>query len=1004
MAGKTPSISSIPAGLPFARTLAAELLNRSKDNPASLSDMLILLPTRRACRVLQEAFAELKTGNALILPRMQPIGDLDEEELALSLIATGREDLADQIKPELSPLRRQIALTSLVQKFRPDDPPDQALSLARLLGQLMDQIHTEGLDLKDLPTLVEDSQLAAHWQITTEFLKILSEHWPQHLAEQGCIDRAERRNLLIGALCAHWRAHPPAYPVIAAGSTGSIPAVAQLLGLVSHLPNGELILPGLDTDMDEASWDALSETHPQYNLKHLLQVAGAARADVMLWPDEQKISQARRALAAEIMRPAATASAWQNLAEDASAQHKIKAALENLSLIPCENEREEAEVIALLLRGALEVPNKTACLITPDRTLAARVQQACTRWGITLDDSAGQILSDTALGSFLILSLEAALEQFAPVKLMALCKHAYFQIGHDLGELTAAIEILDYALRGPKPAPGLSALKDHIAAHHKLSEQEQAKALALIEKLETPYGPLCTLISGSSAIHPAQGLRTVLKLCEELTHAPNMPGPQRLWSGPAGNAASNFFSGLLPEAGALPELTGVHKGRELLGILAHFMTQVQIRTPYGVHPRLRILGQIEARMINADLVIMGGLNEGTWPPEAPVDPWMSRPMRRAFGLPSAERGTGLAAHDFVQAFCRPEVVMMRARRKDGAPTTPARWLLRLEAVLQAAGFEISQIENHDLPHWARAIDAAELHAPIKRPAPKPDLAKRPREISLTDVETWLKDPYAIYAKYILGLKKLYSLEEDLDAAERGTLLHNILQRFVERTKTALPENAQEILQQIAQEELANRHEDEALWSFWWPRFMRVADWLANHEQQWRAEAAPEKPEAKGRLNLDGPAGPFTIIGRADRIDRFVAGGYALIDYKSGGQFSKKAIENGDKPQLAIEALMLQSGGFEDVPAGKARAVQYWVLSGTGPGGKVVNFEDGLDQALSNTQEGLTRLIANFDDPETRYTCLPHPGKAPDYNDYEHLARIKEWSMDEESEQIWEDSA
>jgi ATP-dependent helicase/nuclease subunit B len=991
MSRAAPNVSTIPAGRPFARTLARTLLDQYRDNEAELSRTLILLPTRRACRILQEAFLNERKDAPLVLPRMQPIGDLDEEELALSLLGQGAEDLAQSLKPALSPMRRQILLSKYVRAQNADYSPDQCLGLAQALGQLMDQIYTENLDFKNIASLVP-AEFASHWQITLEFLEILSATWPAVLAEEGRIDQADRRNRLILALCDHWQSHPPAYRIIAAGSTGSIPAVAKLLSVVAHLPQGEVILPGLDQVMDDESWNTLDETHPQYNLKLLLRLMGdLPRDQVRPWTQEQN---PRHLLAAELMRPPATVNAWRTLSKDEAKRKMLQQSLENLKLITCAHEREEAEVIALLLRETLETLGKSACLITPDRTLAARVKEACRRWDLILDDSAGNTFDKTPLGAFIMLAFEAAFEGFSPVALMALLKHYFVQLGHTRNEIALIRENLDFALRGPKPAYGFAALRAHIDQNPKLRPAEKTQLNEFLQKLETPYAPLLEIIK-SKNISAENLLRTGLSVCEKLATTNERAGAQILWSGPIGLAASSFFADLLSTLTEMPELSSSHIGVDFKNILLHFMKQLSIRPSYGTHPRLHIFGQLEARLVDADLVIMSGLNEGTWPPDSATDPWMSRPMRKEFGLPSPERSIGLAAHDFVQGLSMNEVVITRAQRKDSSPTVPARWLLRLEAVLEAANLSLNHMHSAELLHWARTLDASEMRNITERPEPKPPINKRPREISLTDVETWLKDPYSIYAKYILKLRKLDALEENLDAAERGSILHKILERFVNETRDAYPENAQQKLLTIAAQELETRQDNEAIWSFWWPRFIRIAVWLENHERNWREAASILAIEAKGKLTLSTGAGPFTINGRADRIDKTLIGGGAIIDYKSSGSFTKKSIENGDKPQLAIEALMLQNAGFEAIGALKPASLQYWICNGSGEGAKTVIVNERLDEILNETEKGLRTLIESFEKEETPYASLPIAGIAPAYNDYEHLARVREWSMEGE---------
>ena len=967
------AVYTIPSGVGFAKSIAAQLLHETQDDPAAMPGITILLPTRRACRVLHEAFRQLGGGKSLLLPRLQPLGDIDEEELSLSLAgAEGMENLLD-LPPAIPKLRRQLLLAKTIEARRDfTQGPDYALELAGALGRLMDQIHTESLDVRNLAELVP-AEFAEHWQITIKFLEIISEAWPKILAEEGMIDSAERRSRLIRALSEYWQQHPPAQRVIAAGSTGSIPAVADLLSVIAGLPSGSVILPGLDQDMDDPSWGALQESHPQYGLRELLRHIGVEREDVKPWPGlaQHPLAQARRALSTELMRPAATAGQWILLQNQKSKLQQFKAAFEGLKLYECGSEREESEIIAVLMRENLQHENATATLITPDRNLARRVAMVCRRWGIAVDDSAGQALSQSPLGGYLSLVLQACLSDLAPVPLLAALKHSHCRPLRGLEKLE------ELALRGPRPAPGLAGLLARLEG-----QTDAGESVALLKTLGPILAPLLSLSQGTQAFGDL--LQAHITVAEELAG----PGrAEKLWAGADGEAAALFLAELQEQTHLVRPCTA----HDYAAMLDKLLAGLPVRPAWGTHPRVMILGQLEARMIDADLVIMSGLNEGTWPPEPGHDPWMSRPMRAGFGLPGYERDVGLAAHDFVQGFCAPKVALTRSRRAGGAPAVPARWLQRLETVLQAAGMSAEALADPQRMDWARRLHEHGAVTPLKRPQPRPPVAARPRALSATRIETWLKDPYGIYARYVLRLRKLDPLEQEPEARIRGTLLHDILHNFVNAHKDELPQNAAAILHGMAQDEVAKFHDDPALWSFWWPRFGRLADWYIDHERGWRTKAKPILTEVEGHVMLQGPAGDFTLSAKADRIDR-AAQGAAIIDYKSGGTHTRSAIRTGKSPQLAVEGLIALAGGFPGLPAMPVSSLGYWTLTGGAIPGKIDALEGPESEAaIAAAREGMGNLIAAFDDENTPYYSLPCPANAPRFNDYEHLARVREWA-------------
>lgn len=996
--GLPSGVYNIPAGVPFADALAATLLKRTEGKPEELAAIRLLLPTRRACRTMRETFLRMTGGKPLLLPRMQPLGDVEEEELALELGGAGLEEQMLALPPAISKTQRQILLARAIMARETEGRgPAHALTLAAELGHFLDRIHTENLDMAALPQLV-GAEFARHWEITLDFLRILGAEWPVLLQNLGAIEAADRRNRLLAALAAHWRARPPAEAVIAAGSTGSIPAAGELLSVIARLPRGAVVLPGLDDGIDEESWDGLDDQHPQFTLKQTLTRLDTERDAVRPWPCDAAIpvATARRNLAREMLRPAATAGAWAGLSAPETRAILPGDGLTGLMRCDCDTPQEEAQMIALLLRETLETPGMTAALVTPDRKLARRVAASCRRWGITLDDSAGQALPDTRAGAFLRLVMQAVLTRLAPGALLSVLRHDLCRLGLDAEDLSRAAGKLEAeVLRGAKPPPGIEGLRNRLAQSR---AADDAAVNDLLNRVEAAFAPLTALMTGGKAAACADWLAAHIGAAEALAAGRRAEGRERLWAGEDGGAAAQLLSQLREEAAALPDASA----EDYQDMLAALMKNVTVRPHYGTHPRLSILGQLEARLLQPDLVILGGLNEGTWPPDPGHDPWMSRPMMAAFGLPPPERRIGMAAHDFVQGFCAPRVVMTRAKRVDGVPAVPSRWLQRLDTVLEALGCPANSLTAPAAPYraLARMLERPDIAAPVSRPAPCPPVALRPRELPVTGVETWTRDPYGIYARYILRLRKLEPLEKKPDAAERGTLLHEVMAELTAASREGLPPDTAAFLCDIGSRLLHERADDPGFWDFWWPRFVRLAEWIAGHEDEWRRETRPEEiaPEKNGSHILQGPAGPFTLTARADRIDRRTDGTYAVIDYKSGGTYTPAAMRQGDSPQLPLEALILQAGGFAGLPPGDAAYLGYWVMTGGTVPGQIVALADAADaaQARDAAREGLEALIALFDKADTPYYSLPDPDRAPRFNDYEHLARVQEWAALDEA--------
>jgi ATP-dependent helicase/nuclease subunit B len=1019
-----PGLYSISAHRPFLAELASRILSASEfdDDPLALARTTVLLPTRRACRAMQDVFLRLTDGAPLVLPRLIPIGDIDEDEMMLTGEPAALFGVDAEIPPAVPELRRRILLARLLQA-RPIGgtqslPVDHAMELAGELGRLLDQVQTERLDFEALDSLVPDAY-AAHWQETLGFLKILTETWPAVLDGEGAIDPAERRNRLLQARGDAWRRDPPHDPIIAAGSTGSIPATADLLATVAGLPSGYVVLPGLDRVLDANSWANLDSGHPQFGLRQLLQRLDVDRMNVGEWPaaregtgEQNGTGPARERLVGEALRPAATTQAWRDERGSIGAD-----ALRGVVQIEAQEPHEEAGIVALVLREVLETEGRTAALITPDRGLARRVASIMGRWGVDIDDSAGTPLAETPPGIFLRLAIRALHEGIAPIPLLSVLKHPLAACGRVPGAFRASARQLErLVLRGPRPASGFTGLRAAAQVRHERAldlaaegrrardnadPQDYDDVLALIDRIAAIGAPITELQQAPIVMLPDY-VRAHIAFCEALAASDEMSGAARLWCGDAGEALATFVSELLEAGTGL----GPIPPTRYLALFDSLLAGRMVRPRFGAHPRLAILGPLEARLQHFDVTVLGGLNEGSWPPDPSVDPWMGRTMRADFGLPSPERRIGLSAHDFAQAFCAEEIILTRSARVDGAPSMPSRWLTRLEVATRALDLQTdpeAEARARAYRDWWRVLDGpgegpgegAEDITLAVRPRPSPPVAARPRRLSVTQIETWMRDPYAIYAREILKLRALPPLDQNADAAIYGSLIHDILDAFlVELPPGPLPADAGARLHAHGAAALAPYRSVPAVWTFWWPRFLRIADWVLSVEATRRVLLEATHMEVSGAIEFDAPGGRFRLTARADRIDELVGGGIAVIDFKTGAPPTKREVQAGFAPQLPLEAAMVAQGGFPGVPAKPVEELAFWRLSGGRELGQVRDAADDPAQVAAEALDGVKALVARFDDPATVYEARPHPDHAPAYSDYEHLARVKEWTSGE----------
>ncbi|MBX3579327.1 MAG: double-strand break repair protein AddB [Rhizobiaceae bacterium] len=1034
-----PRVYSIPPGVPFLPTLADALLSGrlvagfpSGDDPAALADATIFVPTRRAARALRSVFAERLGARAAILPVVRPLGEFDEDAAAFE--ETSVDTLA--LAPPVSATERLLMLAPLVRRWKQRLPAHvaqlfaeevvvpasaaDALWLARDLAALIDEVDTEGADWTKLGGLV-DASLSGWWQVTLDFLEIVTRAWPEALKELDRSNPAAHRSALIRAEAARLARNPPPGPVIAAGSTGSIPATAELMATIARLPTGAVVLPGLDAGLDAQSLQALSaeapepqlQGHPQFGLLRLLRRLDIAREAVADLGEPSAAMQSRRAILSEAMRPAETSDAWVErralFAEPAIAQ-----ALQGVTLVEAANEREEALAAALALRRAVDVPGRRAALVTPDRPLARRVSAELLRFGIRADDSGGAPLLQTPPAELLTLLVETALKPGAPVPIAALLKHPLLHLGLERQAVRRAAEAAELVtLRGSPARPDAAAMVPlfdrRLAAITAegarrpfwLGRVAAAECRAMLGRLSDAVAPLAAL-RDTADLTLAEALAVTVQSLEALGRAAD-GGLSALYAGDAGERLADALRAL---AGTTAPFS--FPGADWPDVLRALLAPEAVKPRAGGEGRVAIWGTLEARLQDVDTLVIAGLNEGSWPRRAEADRFMSRMMKGGLDLAPPERRIGQAAHDFTMGLGTPEVVMTRAVRAGDAPAPPSRWLQRLTTFLGADATAPMRRRGADLVMLARALDMPERRFGFKRPSPTPPPAVRPRNFSVTEIEMLRRDPYAVYARRILGLSKLDPMVRDPGAAERGTLFHEILKRFTQACPDPTVRNAPQMLLSAAHAVFREAALPADVEAVWWPRFVALASspsgYLAWERE--RVERVKERhAEVRAVPSRVGRTG-VTLSGYADRVDILFGGMGAVLDYKTGSSPSKAQAHTLIAPQLALEAALLARGAFEALGKVVPSELSYVRLRPNG----MVEEETILDvqgrpaksapQLAEEAWRRLEELLAAYREPERGYTSRALPFREGDTDgDYDHLARVLEWSAGGDGEEL-----
>jgi ATP-dependent helicase/nuclease subunit B len=977
-----PAIYSIAAHRGFADALVAGLIPRFGQPDLGLARLTLLLPSQRVVRTVTEAFVRL-SGTGMLLPRMAVVGDLDlDETLGALLDPMGA---GTEVPPAADPVFRWLRLAEILRGVAGDEAPGGAalLRLAFELGRTMDRLAVEDIALDNLladRVAAIIGEQAEHWRgAARTFLTVLA-HWRAELDARGEVDPPVRRNLLFARAARRWSENPPGSPIVAAGVTSASPALARLLRVIAGLPQGAVILPDLDLSLDPEVWDSLgvagnpvevddppfgpndAAAHPQYHLKLLLNRMGIHRQEARPWhrTGMSAAEPARSKAISNLFLPAKASARWVDLPAN-------RRRLAGVRLMNSTHPGEEAQAIAVLIRQALEVPERRAALITPDRGLAARVVAHLGRWGIRADDTAGVPLPLAPAGRFLLLLAEVLAENAAPVPLVAMLGHPLVRRGDSRAAWLEQVRALDIALRGPRPGPGLEPLRQ-LAARKGFAEwwNDAEGVLAPLFALQDA-APLAELLDAMVAAGEA--------LCGE-----------GLWSEPDGRALSGFVDDLREaarQAGTRIEL------RELHAVLRDAMERVSVRPPWGGHPRVAIYGLLEARMSRADLVICGGLTEGVWPATPASEPLLPPPVLRALGVPSGDFRIGLSAHDLAAALGAPEVVLSWADRDEGAPVIPSRFVLRVQAML---GDLAGAHQETEALRLARLVDDAPRAPDYPRPRPRPDPLQRRVDIAVTELDRLRGDPYQFYASAILRLRKLDLLDAQPSPAWKGTAVHDILKAW---HRAGGPPGR---LLEFAELELARMSAHPLMRGLWRPRLMAALAWIdqeiARQPDDGRSVIASEIP---GEMRLRG----VRIHGRADRIDRLANGALAIVDYKTGAPPSASMVEQGFALQLGLIGLIAESGGF-DGAEGLAERFEYWslakkqgsdrfgfvqepILEGSRKSG--IRREDFLPETSRFLNDALDRWILG-DEP---FTARLNPDLAS-YTDYDQLMRLDEWLM------------
>lgn len=954
-----PRVFALPPGADFPHLLAQGLMERLAPlAPDARARVSVLVNSGRMQRRLR---ASLAGHGPAVMPRIRLVSD------PLTLVGAAR------LPPPVPPLRRRLEIAQLIDRLLVADPelaPRSAMyDLADSLARLFSEMQAEGVSFDTLSTL-DVSGHSGHWQRALNFIRLV-----QTVITTDTPDAEGRLRAQTAALIAQWQLAPPADPIIIAGSTGSRGTTALLMQAVARLPQGAVVLPGFDFDMPRAVWEGLgdslsSEDHPQFRFQRLMAQLDLSPDQILPWASVPAPAPARNRLVSLALRPAPVTDQWMT---EGRALHDLEDVCAGIALLEAPSPRMEAQAIAACLRSAL-AQGKTAALVTPDRNLTRMVTVALDRWRIIPDDSAGRPLALSAPGRFLRQCAALMAQRLDAQALLSLLKHPLCHSAGDRGPHLLNTRNLELHVRRRAVA-----FPDGEFLHAWGRAAECAGWTGWLAQVLPPLAdatprPLADLVAQHMA------------LAEGLARGPHA-GTGELWLQAAGKQALSAMSELAREA--------VHGGdmtpSDYDAFLTAYLQQQEVREPVNADPRIMIWGTLEARVQGAELVILAGLNEGVWPKAPDPDPWLNRRMRADAGLLLPERQIGLSAHDFQQAIAAPQVVLSRAIRDAEAKTVPSRWLNRLTNLLGGLPDQGGDTALRDMrargAHWldmATAFDRdfrnipADL--PAARPAPAPPVAARPRELPVTAISRLIRDPFEVYAKYVLRLRKLNPLHPSADALLRGTVLHKVLESF---TKAPPEPDPFAQLLRIADQVLARDVPWPAARALWRARMGRAAHAFLDFHLSQPGQILLQ--EARGAMAL--PDIGFTLTARPDRIDLWPDGQAHVIDYKTGTPPTQTQQALFDK-QLLLQAVMVEAGAFAETGPLPVARITYLGLGAT-PKREEMDVTGDLN---ATTRDEFETLMKAYLSPDQGFAARRMLFMEREQSDYDHLSRYGEWSM------------
>lgn len=936
------AIFTILPGQPMAAIAARHLLATHGER---LAEAVLLLPTRRACNLMRLALVAELQGQTALLPRILPLGDL-EQELPGLLHPGALPDLI-AIPPAMAEWHRLALLMRQVMLFEQRRSGHtsfaHALGLARDLARLQDDCarHNVALTMETLGALEVDASYAAHWESALAFLSIVTATWPVIEEEEGAITAPARQQQLLALLAINWEQAPPPFPVIAIGSTASHPATARLMRAIAGF--GDIILPGLDPAIAPEDWQCIAPGHPLFHLKR--------------WLDSMEIGLQQVAVLGEAANPKASLWLTAMACYDEVPKWRDMPPLQTAAaprLIPCAHGEEEARVISLLIREALETPGSRTALVTPDEGLMERVSAHLARYGIAPDRIKHGTLAQTETGSLWRAMLDYIAAPSRMLPLLALLRHPLLSSHWPEWLREAEPRTRGLVRHAPGQLPPLPPeLRER--PEHRRAEQLIAGLAGLARRSLTPsqwVGELRVLLS---------------------PFAPD---------GTGGDAVADALDAL-----SAADMLGTINADAFATLLEESFATAWRGDLYDTHPGITMLTPLEARLQQFDRVILANMQDGIWPGLARPSAWLNLAQQATLGLPAPEEQLSLMAHDLLLLGSQHELFLTWPEREGGAPTTRSRYIERLVALMELQGMPEATFCATEYLGWAHALYEAPAFREIAPPAPAPIAARRPKAVDASALDRLTTDPYYLYARYVLKLRELDPIDAEPEAKEFGTLTHAALAELTDHWNREDRAATRAEIESMASKVLNPFAARPEVHLFWRQRLENALGFVNDVEANRRARRPHVQAERaiNDTLILNEEGTSLTLRGRIDRLEEG-SDGVAIGDYKTGLAPTTAKLNDGSALQLLAYALLLELQGHP------IAELNYWQLPASRRGGIITSIagETLEEQGLLSQAHA---LLADFMHPETALRARPVAATQTDsyITTYDGVSRYDEWA-------------